>query len=81
MKTYIDLTKGIATGYGKAWEFKRSQSARTEEEVCTSLPSSSHHSQGQSSHEHLPSSSGPENTSRNLLHQVCDDLGVDFLGN
>jgi len=91
MKTYIDLTKRsgmVAIGLGKAWEFKSQsktfQSRTPSEGFRPLLPSEvSQSSRQQSSKELYPHQrNAAENLSpRNLLHQICEELGVYHYGN
>jgi len=120
MKTYIDLTKGIAFGSGKAHEFKSKSLSDVSDTTSlgfdTSFPSEvSQSSRQQSSKEPCPhqrnAAENPNQGSakrmsvmvtdtkttsnefpflhpsqeshfspRNLLHQICEELGVYHYG-
>lgn len=81
MKTYIDLTKGIAFGSGKAHEFK-SLSTRRQEMGLTSLPLSCVHSSRRSgSIEPIYHSSAAENHNQGSAKRLLRNLKVNLVCN
>ncbi len=84
MKTYIDLEKGIAYGYGKAHEFRKSKScnANVKDKAEGSTSPSALHNHRMAIRKSTPTilTSLPCDKAPSIFTTMLREMGVDYIG-